>query len=112
MFSSDHSAVCLPPVHGPPTLSLSLLQGCITNVEKWLLENCGVILGICAVVAVIEVQSSSCLIFLSNPFYQCCLISCQNIFIFIYFLQLLGMILSMFLCKSVVQEDYSKVPKY
>ncbi|CAG08727.1 unnamed protein product [Tetraodon nigroviridis] len=53
--------------------------GCITNVEKWLLENCGVILGICAVVAVIE---------------------------------LLGMILSMFLCKSVVQEDYSKVPKY
>uniref|UniRef100_A0A674MGZ3 Tetraspanin n=1 Tax=Takifugu rubripes TaxID=31033 RepID=A0A674MGZ3_TAKRU len=31
--------------------------GCITNVEKWLLENCGVILGICAGVAVIEVQS-------------------------------------------------------
>ncbi|TNN00276.1 hypothetical protein fugu_011522 [Takifugu bimaculatus] len=53
--------------------------GCITNVEKWLLENCGVILGICAGVAVIE---------------------------------LLGMILSMCLCKSVVQEDYSKVPKY
>lgn len=36
----------------------SLLQGCVTNVEKWLLENCGVILGICAGVAVIEVRPS------------------------------------------------------
>uniref|UniRef100_A0A3Q3WFR1 Tetraspanin n=1 Tax=Mola mola TaxID=94237 RepID=A0A3Q3WFR1_MOLML len=53
-------------------------MGCITNVEKWLLENCGVILGICTGVAVVE---------------------------------LLGMILSMCLCKSVIQ-DYSKVPKY
>ncbi|TWW75928.1 CD82 antigen [Takifugu flavidus] len=78
MSASDHGDIRLPPAHGPPTLS-SLLQGCITNVEKWLLENCGVILGICAGVAVIE---------------------------------LLGMILSMCLCKSVVQEDYSKVPKY
>ncbi|XP_049429793.1 CD82 molecule b [Epinephelus fuscoguttatus] len=53
--------------------------GCITTVEKWLLDNCGVILGICVGVAVVE---------------------------------LLGMILSMCLCKSVVQEDYTKVPKY
>ncbi|XP_069018393.1 CD82 antigen-like [Embiotoca jacksoni] len=53
--------------------------GCITSVEKWLLDNCGVILGICVSVAVVE---------------------------------LLGMILSMCLCKSVVQEDYTKVPKY
>lgn len=62
MSASDHGAIRLPPAHGPPTLSLSLLQGCITNVEKWLLENCGVILGICAGVAVIEVQSSLCLV--------------------------------------------------
>ncbi|KAK7891421.1 hypothetical protein WMY93_023384 [Mugilogobius chulae] len=53
--------------------------GCITSVEKWLLDNCGIILGICVGVAVVE---------------------------------LLGMILSMCLCKSVVQEDYTKVPKY
>ncbi|KAF3854997.1 hypothetical protein F7725_023052 [Dissostichus mawsoni] len=52
--------------------------GCATSVEKWLLDNCGVILGICVGVAVIE---------------------------------LLGMILSMCLCKSVIQEDYTKVPK-
>ncbi|XP_033997599.1 LOW QUALITY PROTEIN: CD82 antigen-like [Trematomus bernacchii] len=53
--------------------------GCAVSVEKWLLDNCGVILGICVGVAVIE---------------------------------LLGMILSMCLCKSVVLEDYTKVPKY
>ncbi|KAF7224192.1 CD82 molecule b [Nothobranchius furzeri] len=53
--------------------------GCISSVEKWLLENCGIILGICVGVAVVE---------------------------------LLGMILSMCLCKSVVQQDYDKVPKY
>lgn len=53
--------------------------GCITSVEKWLLDNCGVILGICFGVVVVE---------------------------------LLGMILSMCLCKSIVQQDYSKVPKY
>ncbi|XP_033941281.1 CD82 antigen-like [Pseudochaenichthys georgianus] len=53
--------------------------GCAASVEKWLLDNCGVILGICVGVAVI---------------------------------QLLGMILSMCLCQSVVQEDYTKVPKY
>uniref|UniRef100_A0A3Q2GPL1 CD82 molecule b n=1 Tax=Cyprinodon variegatus TaxID=28743 RepID=A0A3Q2GPL1_CYPVA len=53
--------------------------GCMTSVEKWLMDNCGIILGICVGVAVVE---------------------------------LLGMILSMCLCKSVVREDYSKVPKY
>ncbi|XP_077600729.1 CD82 antigen-like [Stigmatopora nigra] len=53
--------------------------GCMSNVEKWLLENCGVILGICVGVAVVE---------------------------------LLGMILSMCLCKSIVQQDYTKVSKY
>lgn len=61
MSAWDQGAIRLPPAHGPPTLSLSLLQGCITNVEKWLLENCGVILGICAGVAVIEVSSFLCL---------------------------------------------------
>uniref|UniRef100_A0A3B5MEA9 Tetraspanin n=1 Tax=Xiphophorus couchianus TaxID=32473 RepID=A0A3B5MEA9_9TELE len=59
----------------PPVFEM----GCITSVEKWLLDNCGIILGICIGVAVVE---------------------------------LLGMILSMCLCKSVVQEDYTKVPKY
>ncbi|XP_031421150.1 CD82 molecule b [Clupea harengus] len=54
-------------------------KGCITNVEDWLLNNCGVILGICIGVAVVE---------------------------------LLGMILAMCLCKSVLQEDYTKVPRY
>lgn len=39
-------------------LSCSPLQGCITSVEKWLLENCGVILGICVGVAVVEVSIS------------------------------------------------------
>ncbi|KAG7468463.1 hypothetical protein MATL_G00143400 [Megalops atlanticus] len=53
--------------------------GCVSSVENWLFNNSGVILGICAGVAVIE---------------------------------LLGMILSMCLCKSVHQEDYTKVPKY
>ncbi|XP_063052834.1 CD82 molecule b [Engraulis encrasicolus] len=54
-------------------------KGCITSVEDWFLNNCGVILGICIGVAVIE---------------------------------LLGMLLSMCLCKSVHQEDYTKVPRY
>ncbi|XP_043072630.1 CD82 molecule b [Puntigrus tetrazona] len=54
-------------------------MGCISSVEDWLLRNCGVILGVCVGIAVIE---------------------------------LLGMILSMCLCKSVQQEDYTKVPKY
>lgn len=38
------------------SLSCSLLQGCIASVEKWLLDNCGVILGMCIGVAVVEVQ--------------------------------------------------------
>ncbi|XP_056621980.1 CD82 molecule b [Triplophysa dalaica] len=54
-------------------------MGCISKVEDWLLRNCGVILGVCVGIGVIE---------------------------------LLGMILSMCLCKSVQQEDYTKVPKY
>ncbi|XP_048827993.1 CD82 molecule b [Brienomyrus brachyistius] len=54
-------------------------KGCIYSVENWLLSNIGVILGICAGVA---------------------------------FIELLGMILSLCLCKSVHQEDYTKVPKY
>ncbi|XP_056137573.1 CD82 molecule b [Lampris incognitus] len=63
-----------------PSADLPVYEtGCISNVEGWLLENSGVILGICVGVAVVE---------------------------------LLGMILSMCLCKSVVQEDYTKVPKY
>ncbi|XP_039881941.1 CD82 molecule b [Simochromis diagramma] len=53
--------------------------GCKTTIETWLKDNLGVILGICAAVAVVE---------------------------------LLGMILSMCLCKNVGREDYSKVPKY
>lgn len=48
-----HATPCVPCFSKP--LCFSLLQGCITNVEKWLLENCGVILGICAGVAVVEV---------------------------------------------------------
>ncbi|XP_059420859.1 CD82 antigen-like isoform X2 [Carassius carassius] len=54
-------------------------KGCIYSLEDWLIGNCGVILGVCVGIAVIE---------------------------------LLGMILSMCLCKSVQQEDYTKVPKY
>ncbi|XP_015238019.1 PREDICTED: CD82 antigen-like, partial [Cyprinodon variegatus] len=61
------------------THPLLYFRGCMTSVEKWLMDNCGIILGICVGVAVVE---------------------------------LLGMILSMCLCKSVVREDYSKVPKY
>ncbi|MEQ2224851.1 hypothetical protein ILYODFUR_011675 [Ilyodon furcidens] len=69
-FGLCESLSAQPPVYA---------TGCITSVEKWLLDNCGIILGICVGVAVLE---------------------------------LLGMILSMCLCKSVVQEDYTKVPKY
>ncbi|XP_041052510.1 CD82 molecule b [Carcharodon carcharias] len=55
------------------------VNGCMPNVENWLYQNIGIILGVCIGVAIIE---------------------------------LLGMILSMYLCKNVEQEDYSKVPKY
>ncbi|KAK6472671.1 CD82 antigen-like isoform X2 [Huso huso] len=54
-------------------------EGCMANLQKWLYDNVGVILGICIAVAVIE---------------------------------MIGMILSMCLCKNVHQEDYTKVPKY
>lgn len=70
-----HVGLCEHLSAGTPIYQM----GCMTSVEKWLLENCGVILGICVGVAVVE---------------------------------LLGMILSMCLCKSVFQEDYTKVPKY
>ncbi|KAM4554312.1 CD82 molecule b [Fundulus diaphanus] len=69
-FGLCNSLSAQPPVYE---------TGCITSVERWLLDNCAILLGICVCVAVVE---------------------------------LLGMILSMCLCKSVVQEDYSKVPKY
>ncbi|XP_061466811.1 CD82 antigen [Rhineura floridana] len=54
-------------------------QGCKEGVQNWLQENLGIILGVCAGVAVIE---------------------------------LLGMVLSICLCKNIHTEDYTKVPKY
>ncbi|XP_055992224.1 CD82 antigen [Sorex fumeus] len=54
-------------------------EGCMEKVQEWLKENLGVILGVCAGVAVVE---------------------------------LLGMVLSICLCRHVHSEDYSKVPKY
>lgn len=67
MSGWDHVAIHLSSARWPetPPLSMSfltslslcsLLQGCITSVEKWLLDNCGVILGICVGVAVVEVS--------------------------------------------------------
>lgn len=53
--------------------------GCSISVESWLLNNLGVVLGICVGVAVIE---------------------------------LLGLLLSLGLCKSIHTDDYTKVPKY
>ncbi|XP_075994210.1 CD82 molecule b [Genypterus blacodes] len=53
--------------------------GCMSRIEKCLLDNCAVIIGICVGVVVVE---------------------------------FLGMILSMCLCKNVVQEDYTQVPRY
>ncbi|XP_074257443.1 CD82 antigen [Saimiri boliviensis] len=54
-------------------------EGCMEKVQAWLQENLGVVLGVCVVVAVIEI---------------------------------LGMLLSICLCRHVHSEDYSKVPKY
>uniref|UniRef100_A0A3Q2UW76 CD82 molecule a n=1 Tax=Haplochromis burtoni TaxID=8153 RepID=A0A3Q2UW76_HAPBU len=53
--------------------------GCAASVERWLLTNIGVVLGICLGVTLLE---------------------------------LLGMILSICLCRNVHMEDYTKVPKY
>ncbi|KAM3918200.1 CD82 antigen isoform 1-T3 [Leptodactylus fuscus] len=53
--------------------------GCMKNVESWLQDNLGIILGVCVGVGVIE---------------------------------LLGLILSMCLCRNIQNEDYTKVPKY
>ncbi|XP_072278269.1 CD82 antigen [Pyxicephalus adspersus] len=54
-------------------------SGCDKQVESWLQDNLGVILGVCVGVAVIE---------------------------------LIGLILSMCLCRKIQNEDYTKVPKY
>ncbi|KAM6158294.1 CD82 antigen [Rhynchocyon petersi] len=54
-------------------------KGCMEQVQMWLQENLGIILGVCGAVAVTE---------------------------------LLGMILSICLCRNIHTEDYSKVPKY
>ncbi|KAM8939890.1 CD82 antigen [Pelodytes ibericus] len=54
-------------------------KGCMEGVESWLVNNLGIILGVCVGVAVIE---------------------------------LLGLILSMCLCRNIQSEDYTKVPKY
>ncbi|XP_069479413.1 CD82 antigen [Ambystoma mexicanum] len=54
-------------------------KGCMQQVQNWLQDNIGIILGVCVGVAVIE---------------------------------LMGMILSMCLCRNVHREDYTKVPKY
>ncbi|XP_016002314.2 CD82 antigen [Rousettus aegyptiacus] len=54
-------------------------EGCMKKVQVWLQENLGIILGLCVIVAVVE---------------------------------LLGMLLSICLCRQIHSEDYSKVPKY
>ncbi|XP_077309600.1 CD82 antigen isoform X2 [Lithobates pipiens] len=54
-------------------------NGCESQVESWLKDNLGIILGVCVGVAVIE---------------------------------LMGLILSMCLCRKIQNEDYTKVPKY
>uniref|UniRef100_A0ACB8G433 Uncharacterized protein n=1 Tax=Sphaerodactylus townsendi TaxID=933632 RepID=A0ACB8G433_9SAUR len=54
-------------------------KGCMEGVEGWIQENLGIILGVCAGVA---------------------------------FIELLGMVLSICLCKNIHTEDYTKVPKY
>lgn len=61
------------------TVSNLYQSGCEKQVENWLQDNLGVILGVCVGVAVIE---------------------------------LLGLILSMCLCRKIQNEDYTKVPKY
>lgn len=83
-------------------------------MESWLFTNYGVILGICLGVAVVEV----CFIYSASVVFtetqcQCTIVTFICWFDqFICCPQLLGMILSMGLCKSVHQEDYTKVPKY
>lgn len=54
-------------------------EGCMEKAQAWLQENFGILLGVCAGVAVIE---------------------------------LLGLFLSICLCRYIHSEDYSKVPKY
>ncbi|XP_007666213.1 CD82 antigen [Ornithorhynchus anatinus] len=54
-------------------------ESCESKVQEWLEKNLGIILGVCAVIA---------------------------------FIELLGMVLSICLCRHVHTEDYTKVPKY
>ncbi|XP_068115775.1 CD82 antigen [Hyperolius riggenbachi] len=61
------------------TTSALYPNGCETQVEGWLQDNLGIILGVCVGVAVIE---------------------------------LMGLILSICLCRNIQNEDYTKVPKY
>ncbi|KAF7251668.1 CD82 antigen [Varanus komodoensis] len=74
-------------------------QGCMKGVQNWLQENLGIILGVCTGVAVIEVT------FL--PFSSVPCTSEQK-----HLRCLLGMVLSICLCKNIHTEDYTKVPKY
>ncbi|KAI4892810.1 hypothetical protein NFI96_017242, partial [Prochilodus magdalenae] len=94
-------------------------QGCMSSVEDWLLSNCGVILGVCIGVAVIEVHLISITISVLNSeldtmySYPCIILQNERAtHSSVFFFQLLGMLLSMCLCKSVHQEVYTKVPKY
>lgn len=54
-------------------------QGCMKQVESWLQDNLGIILGVCVGVGVTE---------------------------------LIGLFLSICLCRNIHNEDYTKVPKY
>ncbi|KAL6113602.1 cd82 [Pungitius sinensis] len=71
--NASDSGFCEAPTPDWPVYE----AGCSASVEKWLLTNMGVVLGICVGVALIE---------------------------------LLGMILSICLCRKVHAEDYTKVP--
>ncbi|CAF90792.1 unnamed protein product, partial [Tetraodon nigroviridis] len=73
--NASDSGFCEAPTPDWPVYE----AGCAASVERWVLTNIGVVLGICVGVAVIE---------------------------------LLGMVLSICLCKNIHREDYSKVPKY
>ncbi|XP_073514262.1 CD82 antigen [Phyllobates terribilis] len=53
--------------------------GCVKQVESWLQDNLGIILGVCVGVGVTE---------------------------------LIGLVLSICLCRNIQNEDYTKVPKY
>lgn len=78
------SVVDNEPEHGFCTITTNVTlpvysNGCMQQVQSWLQDNIGIILGVCVGVAVIE---------------------------------LVGMVLSMCLCRNVHSEEYTKVPKY